>query len=124
MDSTLEEKHSYLRSMRFCATSSLKNTAVDNQQDNKGTMLYSGLKSYNVWPTLRRSSINSSGIELKVNDETHVLKVSPTTIRTLALGGCGGGENSPNIAGKTQSELELRAAGLVGMRQDGETFPR
>lgn len=72
MDSTLEDKHSYLRSMRFYATPSLQNTAIDNKQGNNGTMLYLGLKSYNVWPILRRSSIHRSGIELKVNHETCV----------------------------------------------------
>lgn len=124
MDCTLEGKHSYLRSMRFCATPSLKNTATDHSQDNKGTMLYSGLKSYDVWPTLRRSSINGSGIALKVNDETHVLKGSRTTTRTLALGGCGGGENSPNSPGKTQSELNYTQQAWWEWGQDGETFPR
>lgn len=76
MDSILEEKHRYHRSMRFCITPGLRNTAIEDKQGSNGTMLHVGLKSYNVWPILRRNSIYSSGTEWKVNDEICFKKFS------------------------------------------------
>lgn len=48
MDSLLNEKRMYLRSMRTHAVPSLRNTATGSKQANNRAMLYLGLKSYSL----------------------------------------------------------------------------
>lgn len=48
MDSLLNEKRMYLRSMRTHAVASLRNTATGSKQANNRAMLYLGLKSYSL----------------------------------------------------------------------------
>lgn len=93
--------------MRLPVITCLGNTAPDNKLDSNGTVFYSGLKSYSVWYILRRSSVNSSGIELKGSDEISVLKGPLTTARKdPGSGWAQAGEHSCNIPGRARSELE------------------